>query len=619
MLQAGPLTAEFTEGSLRMVCFRGIEILRGIAYVVRDQDWGTYEPATQDCAIRQESDRFSVEFRACCTDAAGGQALDYSTSITGTAAGTLDFTVTATPRTAFTTARCGFAVLHPIDGVAGQPVSVEHGDGSREDACFPVLIAPWQPFKDIRAISHEAAPGLMAHCRFEGDVFEMEDQRAWSDASYKTYVRPLERPWPYVMEAGESNLQSVSLQIIDVRGPEALPDVGVEKSVTRISAGALQGTCPAIGVVVHPDECAAVLAHPELLMDLAPALLQFHLDPGAGHGAGHLAAFAAVAALMPGLDCLLEIAVPAQRPLADEMREIAKAVDKAGLHLSAIMVSPAVDRQSTPPGSRWPECPPLEEVYQAAGDAFPDLALGGGMLSYFTELNRKRPPVDRLDFVSHCTCPIVHASDDVSVMQSLASLPHIVRSVRAIIDPDKPYRIGPSTIGMRQNPYGTRLMENPHERRMTMTDRDPRQASLFAAAWMLGYVAATSEGRLQSLTVGALTGSLGLAAIDADGTMLRHPVFHTARALAALGGRARTHCQSSQPGKIAGLIAESPDGARQLWLANLTGQAQEIVLDALPVAKCLLLLDETSIEDAGPDTHGRLQLLPYAVIGLKLA
>ncbi len=46
-------------------------------------------------------------------------------------------------------------------------------------------------------------------------------------------------------------------------------------------------------------------------------------------------------------------------------------------------------------------------------------------------------------------------------MQSLEALPFILRSTRAIIGPGKPYRIGPSTIGMRQNPYGSRVMPNP--------------------------------------------------------------------------------------------------------------------------------------------------------------
>src|SRR3546814_1455693 len=61
----------------------------------------------------------------------------------------------------------------------------------------------------------------------------------------------------------------------------------------------------------------------------------------------------------------------------------------------------------------------------AARRAFPGIALGGGMFSYFTELNRKRPPVGLLDFVSHATCPIVHAADDRSVIQTLEAIPHI--------------------------------------------------------------------------------------------------------------------------------------------------------------------------------------------------
>ena len=39
----------------------------------------------------------------------------------------------------------------------------------------------------------------------EGDTFEMEDQRNWTDASYKTYVRPLALPWPYTLRAGEQH------------------------------------------------------------------------------------------------------------------------------------------------------------------------------------------------------------------------------------------------------------------------------------------------------------------------------------------------------------------------------------------------------------------------------
>ena len=43
----------------------------------------------------------------------------------------------------------------------------------------------------------------------EGDTFEMEDHRNWTDASFKTYVRPLALPWPYTPPAGQAVSQSV--------------------------------------------------------------------------------------------------------------------------------------------------------------------------------------------------------------------------------------------------------------------------------------------------------------------------------------------------------------------------------------------------------------------------
>ena len=47
----------------------------------------------------------------------------------------------------------------------------------------------------------------------EGDTFEMEDQRNWLDASYKTYVRPLALPWPYTIGQGQRFTQSVALTV----------------------------------------------------------------------------------------------------------------------------------------------------------------------------------------------------------------------------------------------------------------------------------------------------------------------------------------------------------------------------------------------------------------------
>ncbi|RWP70366.1 MAG: hypothetical protein EOR09_27270, partial [Mesorhizobium sp.] len=208
-LRAGALTADFANGNLRTIRHGGIEVLRAIAYIVRDRDWGTYEPALTDLVIDQGSDTFTVSYSASYVGPEGSR-LDFRATIEGSADGQLVFDVSALPESDFETNRCGFCILHPIAGLAGSPVTVEHTDGSVVATKLPDLIDPWQPFKDLRAITHEVRPGVTAECRMEGDAFEMEDQRNWSDASYKTYVRPLALPWPYILPAGEMLRQTVS-------------------------------------------------------------------------------------------------------------------------------------------------------------------------------------------------------------------------------------------------------------------------------------------------------------------------------------------------------------------------------------------------------------------------
>ena len=570
LLTAGALSAEFVAGNLRDIRFDGLEVIRAIGYIVRDKDWGTCAPVLSNFEARQEAESFQVSYEARCL-AADGAALTFFATIAGCADGSLRFEVVATPAGDFQTNRCGFCVLHPIVGLAGSPVVIEHVDGSFEHTLLPDLIDPWQPFKSMRGITHGVKPGLRATCRLEGDVFEMEDQRNWSDASYKTYVRPLELPWPYRLASGEAVTQSVLLTLDGTAAARPAPTRGQEVEVT---IGEAIGSMPAIGLIVTPEETPAVLAQAKRLAEIGPQILTCHFDPTVGHGREALAGFAALAALTEA-EITLECVVPCREDAAIELAAVAAMVGEVGLHLDAITVSPSVDRQSTPPGSAWPACPPLEHVYAAAHLAFPRLRLGGGSFSYFTELNRKRPPVDCLDFVTHATCPIVHAADDRSVMQTLEALPFITRSARAFIGDEKPYRIGPSTIAMRQNPYGSRTFDNPAVKRVAMANADPRHNGLFGAAWTLGYVAATAEARLAVLTQSALTGAFGLLARQ---NAVR-PIFHVIRALADMATRKRLSLKSSRPDCIQGVAATTADGGKIIWLANLSAGSLTVRLN----------------------------------------
>src|SRR5580700_2315521 len=208
IIRAGPLSAEVEAGNLRHIRYHGSEMIRAISFIVRDKNWGTYGPQISQLDFQESSNSFRISYEASVE----GE-FRYSAVITGDANGSLSFSGKGNAISDFLTNRTGFVVLHPIEGVAGAACTVEHVDGAIEETNFPWLIDPVQPMKALRAITHEFLPGLKVTCRMEGDTFEMEDQRNWTDASYKTYVRPLALPWPYVIAKGETIDQTVTLKV----------------------------------------------------------------------------------------------------------------------------------------------------------------------------------------------------------------------------------------------------------------------------------------------------------------------------------------------------------------------------------------------------------------------
>jgi len=90
---------------------------------------------------------------------------------------------------------------------------IEDVQGNTTPGQFPDFISPYQPAKNIRAISHEVVPGLWADVRCEGDTFKMEDQRNWPGASFKTYCTPLEVPYPVRLVKGAKILQRVQVSV----------------------------------------------------------------------------------------------------------------------------------------------------------------------------------------------------------------------------------------------------------------------------------------------------------------------------------------------------------------------------------------------------------------------
>src|SRR5436189_43618 len=81
--------------------------------------------------------------------------------------------------------------------------------------------------RNVRALTHAVGPGCAVEVRFDGEVFETEDQRNWTDASFKTYGTPLAQPFPVWIERGTQIEQSVSVKLIS----DSIARIGITQSV----------------------------------------------------------------------------------------------------------------------------------------------------------------------------------------------------------------------------------------------------------------------------------------------------------------------------------------------------------------------------------------------------
>lgn len=627
LLTAGPVSVELDGGNLRYIRYQGHEAIRAVSYVVRDEFWGTYNPILEGMKVEQSADGFSVSYQAVCK--AGAQQFRYEARISGAADGTVRFEGKGTAVTDFLTNRTGFVVLHPVQSVSGHPVTVQHVDGRTIETRFPEAIDPKQPIMDIRALSHEVAAGLRVTCTMTGDTFEMEDQRNWTDASYKTYVRPLGLPFPYRLSAGE-----IIEQAIEIRFAGQPTAARRRDGPITVRVGSRQGKVPAFGMAMEAGDATAAVEMTDRLAPLAPRFVSGYFD--ARHHAAERA-LPAFKALTERLDTALalEVVVPDETDPADVLHGLAAAARPAGVTPVSIAVTWARDLNFVMPGTVFADGGPFERLYAAARAAFPGILLGGGSFAYFTELNRKPPPFALLDFVCHTTCAIVHAADDRSVTETIECLPYVIRSGRTLFG-NKHYRIGPATIGTRTSPFGSDPPPNPNNGRVTMVRRDPRQRGLLGAAWHLGYGARMCEGGVDSVVLGAAAGDYGLVHTPGDTAQpwyddsgRVYPPYHVMRALYAASGAPYHTIEISAPRDVQALAFETSGGI-ELWLANLRAEPRAVAVEGIDLAAARMAVLDASTFDAcasGPEAFergetkycgGTFTLAPCAVARFRL-
>jgi hypothetical protein len=599
------------------------EIVRGIYAAVRDRNWDTIAPRVSNLHLHQRDDGFLLTFDVECRE----REVDFrwKGEITGDPTGRVTFRMDGEARSTFKRNRIGFCVLHPVRECAEQPCAVEKPDGATERGSFPRFIAPHQPFRNMRVIAHEVLPGLAAEVRFEGDVFEMEDQRNWTDASFKTYCTPLERPYPVEVPAGTRVSQAVTLALRGQVPPAAVP-AGTPSAEVSFEAGdGSPNPLPRLGLGFGGEEELTEREMARLrALNLAHLRVDLRLsDPGyvpllerAGRAA---------AALGTGLEAALFVTDAAE----EELTRFAAAAARAEAPLATCLVFHTGEKAGTEP---W-----TSMARRALQRYQPQVRIGGGTNAYFTELNRARPRADGVELICFSVNPQVHAFDNATLVENLEGQAETVRSARHLYG-EVPIGVTPVTLRPRFNPNATGPEPAPPAGELP-SQVDPRQMSLFGAGWTLGSVKHLAESGAASATYYETAGWRGVMEA-AGGSPLPEkfrslpgavfPLYHVLAEIGEFAGGAVVPSRSSAPLSVDGMLL-TKDGRMRLLLANLSPEPQRVRLRCPAGWNRVLVshLDESNAEAAmrepEPFRAGRgtpaevaggemeMRLRPYAV------
>jgi hypothetical protein len=603
-LRAGPLTMEYAQGDLRNIRRGKQTLLRRLYAAVRDKDWSTVPSSLTHLEESIQEDSFRMMYIS--EHKQGDIHFVWRGTLIGSREGILTFTFDGEAITTFERNRIGFCILHPAE-CAGVHALVEHTDGTQSEAVFPEFIDPDQPvhpFEEMRALTlffDEA----QVRIEMEGDIFEMEDQRNWTDASYKTFCTPLRLPFPVTLPAGTRIRQQITLTVSSTI-PSTVRTLSSVATELRLSSRQ-DHPLPAFGSGLPrsselPEELSLQrlqqlsLSHLRLELHLAQEGWKADLEQGARWSRI--------------LNVPLEVALLLSDPIEPGLSQLRAECEANPIRAARWLALPLRENLKQPqPWERW-----LPVVRRALESLTPGASFVAGSGSDFIFLNRFPPRAEGWDALTFAINPQVHAFDNTSLMETLTVQSVVLRSVKRHAQ-GRPILISPITLLPRFNPYSADQMR-------PSPPIDARHASLFGAAWTLGSLCAMIEGEAAAITYYEAMGEGGI--INAD---FVYPLYHIFADFAAYKGGRALPLQTSDALQIIGLVLEKA-GQRRILLANLTPETQDCRLIEIEGNAMVRRLDETSFTMATqlPEAYRQearaplflnsdttLSLLPYAV------
>lgn len=622
-LTAGPLKMSFDPeiAFLRQIRLGDHEALRAIYPAVRDRTWRTIPLTLSDLNVESTNESFVITFSA--THLSEDVDFRWSGRIEGSADGSVSYRFDGAPNSPFERMRIGLLALIPSEHAAGTPVTIEHGDGSLTDSQLPNAIAPDEPSTDIRAIRREVAPGVIAETRFEGEAFEMEDQRNWTDASYKIYSTPAALPRPVPVGPNDRVRQSIALRFPET--PRKILPILIGREPQFNVATTPVYAIPPLGLIAPTHPGAPTELEIDRLKALELRILRINVDLSSENAFARLERDLDISRRL-GLRIHLAIFDADNRAASAEDLVEAIALEDRGA-VSAILALKKETRH-TPEET-------LEYLRDALASAFPKAVFAAGSRDNFVEVNRNRSLAATQAIPLYAVTPIVHAFDDLTCVENLMAQTPTLKTLSEFW-PQSPII---SPLGIARNRYPIDA-EDPDA--IERSGVDHRQASLFNAGWTLGALAKwIVGGPPHSLTICETSGARGVMESAETSPSFRpfpsipgsvYPIYHL---LADFAGFVKAYSTlSSHPWVTSAITLVSSDKKRRILVANHTGADQSIRIKTGPASGTVRILDGSTVIKAmsQPEefrsmageavtaraTKVHLNLAPYAIATVDL-
>lgn len=546
VLTSGALSVRASpDGSLRDISI-GIHLgLDEMSFAVRDVEWRTLAATSESFEAHQAPNGFEIEFSV-------RHRSDTNDILWRGKYSALDGVLVAALRGEAMrdqeVNRAGFSLLHPLE-LAGTMIEATTRDGDVHTR-FGDRIDPRVLLTNLTKMVTHPAHAAELTIWFEGETFETEDHRNWSDAGWKTYCTPLAHPSPRALRRGDVIRQTLTLRAVGkAAGRRAA------RSVTVDLGGPNGRVVPAIGAGVSDLEN---LTSSDLHAVRELSLQHLHVELIEGDETE--------ARLRRAVNESRVLALPLRVALITDADTLSPWIEKLAPYEDQLESISVFDRSTNSSSVEL-----LERARLLRNELVPSVAVGGGTRGYFAELNRLPEVVTPSDFVEYSVSAEVHFGDDERVLDTLRGQAFAVRDAQ-LIAPRMPLHVGPVTLRQRTNvlafpppPLGPADEIGP--------DVDPRQHTAFAGVWALGSVAALIGA--QSIT---LFRSVGARGIIPAGSAGETPLATMVGALAKASGLGVRSLKISDPRRLVGLAIEPREGQVTVWLGNRTAAAQRVIL-----------------------------------------